>query len=257
MRFRDKDPEQVSADALRMAERKQAEGCSPCAEVYRELAKDPGRRRLLRRAALGAGGLVAASLVDVGGVLAGPQSQANDTATVQPVSQTEADRLGAQLRDHSAVAPLSRFLEQRGQRFTRNEGLAVTLNGQAVGMALIQHHGADAFVMVGKALDGTIVPGGVVHGTQAFVLRNGAVVLDRYTSARLASLHHAPTTPAGALRAMVGPSVARAANCTPNQCYALAAGCGFFSGCCFVGPNPVCCPFGAGFCTQLIVCCFG
>ena len=48
------------------------------------------------------------SLADVGGVLAGPQVPANGTAAAEPVPQQEADRLGAQLHDHSAVAPLVR-----------------------------------------------------------------------------------------------------------------------------------------------------
>ena len=158
MRFRAKDPADVRRDALAMAVRQESEGCPPCAEAYRELAKDPGRRRLLGRAALGAGGLMAASLADVGGVLAGPQVPANGTAAAVPVPQPEADRLGAQLHDHSAVAPLARFLDQRHQRFTRNEALALTYNGQAAGTALVLRHGADAFVLVGKAVDGTICP---------------------------------------------------------------------------------------------------
>src|SRR5947208_14534146 len=107
-----------------------------------------------------------------------------------------------QLRDHASVQPLSRFLEQRGQGLSGYEALGVTLNGQTVGAAVIERHGADAFVLVGKAADGTVVPGGAVHGTQAFVLRDGAVVVDKETSARLAALHTA--TLQGALRSVVG-----------------------------------------------------
>jgi len=255
MRFRAKDPADVRRDALAMAVRQESEGCPPCATAYRELAKDPGRRRLLGRAALGAGGLMAASLADVGGVLAGPQVPANGTAAAEPVPQQEADRLGAQLHDHSAVAPLARFLDQRGQRFTRNEALALTYNGQAAGTALVLRHGADAFVLVGKAVDGTIVPGGAVHGTQAFVLRGGVVVIDTKTTTQLTSLQHTAPLPGTPLRAMIGAGVAQAA-CDPNLCYAFAAGCGFFAGCCFTGLSP-CCPFGGAFCVNMLSCCFG
>jgi hypothetical protein len=75
MRFRSKDDPAISADALRMAERKAVEGCSPCADGYRELAKDPGRRRLLGRALFGAGALTALSLTDPAALLAAPQPQ--------------------------------------------------------------------------------------------------------------------------------------------------------------------------------------
>jgi hypothetical protein len=72
MRFRQKSDGEVIASAIRMAERKQAEGCSPCAEAYRQIAHDPSRRRLLTRGLLGASALTAASLLDVSGVGAAP-----------------------------------------------------------------------------------------------------------------------------------------------------------------------------------------
>ena len=256
MRFRTRSANEIAADALRMAERKEAQGCSPCAETYRELARDPSRRRLIGRALLGAGGLATASLVDVGGVLAGSSPAVNGDSGAAELPELDAARLGSRLGDHSAVAPLARFLEQRGQHRSGYQALAVTHNGQLAGTALIQRHGADAFVLVGRATDGTVVPGGAVHGTQAFVLRGSSVVLDPSTTERLEALAQAAPLNAHQLRAMLGPKVAEAGNCPPNTCYVLAAGCGFFAGCCFTSVAP-CCPFGAGFCAQLLVCCFG
>lgn len=40
--LRDKPPEQVKADALRMAARKHDEGCRPCARAYLDLARRYG-----------------------------------------------------------------------------------------------------------------------------------------------------------------------------------------------------------------------
>ncbi len=40
--LRDKPPEQVKADALRLALRKNDEGCQPCARAYLDLARRHG-----------------------------------------------------------------------------------------------------------------------------------------------------------------------------------------------------------------------
>src|SRR5919199_1573292 len=246
MRFRDKTPEQASADALRMAERKQAEGCSPCADAYRGLAKDPRRRRLLGRALLGAGALTATSLLDVGGVLAG-SPRANGTATAKPLGSAEADRWARTVQSHADVRSLVTFLEGRGQRPTSHEALALTHNGEAVGTAVILRYGPDAFVLVG-ATDSGPVRAGAVHGSQAFVVRGGVVTVDPETTAKLASVQHAAPLPGSALHSVIGAGVAQAA-C--SLCNVYAAGCGFFTGCCFTGNVP-CCPFGAAFCVQFL-----
>src|SRR5437764_10472390 len=77
MQFRRKSDDKMIASAMRMAERKEAEGCSPCAEMYRQIAQDPSRRRLLTRGLLGAGALTAASLLDVAGAGANPAPAAS------------------------------------------------------------------------------------------------------------------------------------------------------------------------------------
>src|SRR5438067_7585058 len=73
--LRSRAPEQVRRDALTVAERKAAEGCTPCAETYLSVAEQHGaspaevdrtRRRLFARAGALAGVGLAASLVDVG-----------------------------------------------------------------------------------------------------------------------------------------------------------------------------------------------
>ena len=97
MRFRTRSANEIAADALRMAERKEAQGCSPCAETYRELARDPSRRRLIGRALLGAGGLATASLVDVGGVLAGSSPAVNGDSGAAELPELDAARLGSRL----------------------------------------------------------------------------------------------------------------------------------------------------------------
>lgn len=50
--IRDKPPEQVKADALEMAERKQREGCLPCAQAYLDLARRHGASNTEVEAAL-------------------------------------------------------------------------------------------------------------------------------------------------------------------------------------------------------------
>ena len=49
MKFRRKSDDEMIASAIKMAEHKEADGCSPCAEVYRQLARDPSRRHRFSR----------------------------------------------------------------------------------------------------------------------------------------------------------------------------------------------------------------
>jgi len=95
-------PEEVRRDALKVAERKAAEGCGPCAETYLSVAEQNGatpaevdraRRRLLRRAGALAGIGLAASLVDVGALV-----QAAAAATPH-------NPLGGWIADPHQVAP--------------------------------------------------------------------------------------------------------------------------------------------------------
>src|SRR5438105_2701006 len=76
MRFRQKTEDEVIADAIKMAERKEAEGCSPCAEQYRLLA----RRSLLRAGGFAVGAL-AVSMTDVSAIAAPGRAKADAVAT--------------------------------------------------------------------------------------------------------------------------------------------------------------------------------
>ena len=77
MRFRKKTNAEMVASALRVAARKEAEGCPSCAEAYLDVARlsgaaaeqvDATRRRLFKRAGALAGVGPTASLVDLGGM---------------------------------------------------------------------------------------------------------------------------------------------------------------------------------------------
>src|SRR5437763_5785432 len=100
--LRSRAPEQVRRDALTVAERKAAEGCTPCAETYLSVAEQHGaspaevdrtRRRLFARAGALAGLGLATSLVDVGALVQG-------AAAAPPRNP-----LGGWIADQQLVAP--------------------------------------------------------------------------------------------------------------------------------------------------------
>ena len=99
--LRSRAPEHVRHDALKVAERKAAQGCMPCAETYLSIAEQQGasaaevdhtRRRLFQRAGALAGIGLTASLVDIG-------------ALIEPAAAAPRNPLGGWIADPQLVAP--------------------------------------------------------------------------------------------------------------------------------------------------------
>ena len=246
MRFRTKSANEIAADALRMAERKESEGCSPCAEAYRKLAHDPSRRRMLRNALLGAGGLAAASLTDPAALLAASPERGTP---LEPVDPSAARRLHGQVLAASREATqLSRLVGEGGEvRAYRATGGEVVTRSDGAAILVVIRAGSDLHAAA-------------FEGDRALTVQNGVVVEDSALTAKYretrTSVQQARQHPI--LLTLVGPQSAAAA-CP--ACGALIAACATATAACggcvvlgFRDCNALC-GVAAGTCLSAITCC--
>jgi hypothetical protein len=230
MKFRHKSEAEVASDALRMAERKQAEGCNPCADGYRQLA----RRSLLRAGGLAAGAL-AVSLVDVGAISAAPGTARPD------VEATDAHALAARVT-HPDVRQLRALFgptrPSAAFRATKASG-AVLLEDTPEGATLVS-------VMAGGE-----VHAGLVTDDAIYVVERGQVVEAKEATRRYrdAKRHgHSSATLAGLLQPIPVSAACPICNGMLGACAIAIVACG--RGC---GP---CCATAAAVCLFALNCCF-
>jgi hypothetical protein len=164
--LRSRAPEQVRRDALNLAERKAAEGCTPCAETYLSVAEQNGaspvevdrtRRRLFGRAGALAGIGLVASLVDVGALV-----EAAAAATPR-------NPLGGWMADPQQVAPA--LLNSPAYADARNhllrEGVDVGQDGAFMLLPASNPLGQEAYTVVQPFTGGVL---------QAHLTQNGRSV---------------------------------------------------------------------------------
>ena len=249
MEFREKDPADVAADALRMAERKQAEGCAPCAEAYRQLARDPSRRRLLGRALLGAGALGVVSLFDGGGVLAAPHAESSSKAGATPLDGATTRRLANAARGRADV----QALEARIRPTPNVDAFELRDDaGAAVGTVTFLGQDGSVISVISDFRGNQRVI--ALHDGQVLRFDGGVVVVDGGLTEHVHQLQREATATSAleAVRQAIG---ARAALSACPTCAGWVATCAFMISCCAAG-NPFCCTLAPGACAAMILCCF-
>jgi hypothetical protein len=249
MQFRRKSDDKMIASAMRMAERKEAEGCSPCAEIYRQIAQDPSRRRLLTRGLLGAGALTAASLIDVGGALAAPKTRAGATA----LDASNARRVANAARGRVDVQALERHigtLSTSVDAFTLHDDTGVN-----VGSATFLGYGSSVIVTLSSPSQDVIAVA-ALHQGRGLRVQSGRITEDAALTDHAQQLLRQTThgTPADAVRQALGANTAHA-SCA--LCPGWIVTCGVATTCCATTRIRECCNAALGACAAMLNCCFG
>lgn len=258
--LRSRAPEQVRRDALNMAERKAEAGCEPCAEAFLDLARQHGaseqevdhaRRRLFKRAGALAGMGLAASLLDVPGVLADQRQSAR--FRLESVSTPETARRRRLAHEDTRVQQLAGFLHEHGHATNPASAQAFTGTAEGTPLAILLEDGPAGSLLVVLQIGGDQHAGAVLDDT-LFVVEGSRVVPSevatrRFREVRSADRHSLAGVVSGALR----PAPAEAA-CP--ICAGLAASCAFAVGLCASGACPPCCNASISICALAINCCF-
>ena len=255
MLVRSRTPEQVRRDALVMAERKAAEGCASCADSYLELAQHSGasaaevdrtRRRLFQRATTLASIGLAASLVDVGSIVAGATAAPPSESTLVPLDAAGTAALHRTALGEPDVQALRRFL-------------GATAPGALVGFR--DRGGSGAFVVetVGPGEMLAYLAGAGHSGSAAsredtiFAVQDGAVAPHPGATTRFRELRSAVSGRSLTQTAaeLLGPKPAYAA-CP--YCWQLLVACAAGVVTCGAGCAP-CCILGGNACLLALACC--
>jgi hypothetical protein len=253
-------PEEVRRDALKVAERKAAEGCGPCAEAYLAVAEQNGaspaevdhaRRRLFKRAGALAGMGLVASLLDVPGALAG--SPERPQLRLSSLSTPETAHRRRLARQDTRVQQLAGFLHDHGHATNPASAQAFTGTAEGMPLAILLEDGPVGSLLVVLQIGAEQHAGAVLDDT-LFVVEGGRVVASelatkRFREIRSGDRHSLAGVVSGALR----PAPAEAACAI---CAGLAASCAFAVGLCASGACPPCCNASISICALAINCCF-
>ena len=252
--LRSREPEQVRRDALKVAERKAAEGCMPCAEAYLAVAEQHGaspqaigqarlgRRAMLARAGLAAGALSALSLADPTALFAAHST--SDQPKLEPVGPARARALLRQAQQDPAV----RLLEVD---FTSQASL-VAYRIKDAGELLTRSEGDRRLVVL-------LVRGGphaaLYVAETAFRAATGTVHEDPELTERYRGLRRASSEQRGGLASTVTHLLAPAeAAAACPACPQLLGACALGFEACRRGCVP-CCAVGAAACLAAVTCC--
>ena len=232
MRFRDKNPEQISADALRMAERKQAEGCEPCAESYRQVA----RRSLLRAGGLAVAGL-AVSMADVSAIAGAAPGRARvDAEAVDP------HQLSAHVSGNADV--------QRLRLLVGASTPTAAFRGTKGDWSLLIEQTAAGHVLSVLQAGGQVHAGAVI-GETIFAVEGGRVVVSNEATRRyrLSKQHgQVQATLAGLVQPLAAEAACSICPGLLGSCALAVAACG--RGC------AACCTAAVAVCALALNCCF-
>jgi hypothetical protein len=253
--LRSRAPEQVRRDALKVAERKAAEGCMPCAEAYLSVAEQNGataqeidhtRRRLFARAGALAGVGLAASLVDIGSLVAGAAAAPPTDNPLVLLDAASAGRLHRAALGHPDVEQLRSSLGATGPGDLvafRDRG------GSGVFLVETVAPGAMLAYLAGRGHAGAAAS----QGDTVFAVQGGRVAAHAAATTRFRELRATVSTRSLAQTAaeLLGPKTAHAA-CP--YCFQLLFACAAGVVTCGAGCGP-CCMLGGSACLLAVTCC--